>query len=126
MRPSRYAQLGFALLCALSSLAQAQSQMTGGKRIYNRWCVDCHGAGEGFAGMGLTGTAALEAKYKGSVPALLEERRDLTPEYVAHVVRRGVSVMPFFRRTEISDTELEALAAYLTRNNRTMRPRQGE
>lgn len=122
----RYVVVGAGLLHALSSLAQAQSPMEGGKRIYNRWCVDCHGAGDGFAGLGLTGTAALEAKYNGSLPALLEERRDLTPESVAHFVRRGVSVMPFFRRTEISDTELEALAAYLTRSNRIVHPNRGE
>jgi (+)-pinoresinol hydroxylase len=29
-------------------------------------------------------------------------------------VRTGVSVMPFFRKTEISDQELDALAAYLS------------
>jgi mono/diheme cytochrome c family protein len=29
-------------------------------------------------------------------------------------VRNGVYVMPFFRKTEISDAELEALAAYLS------------
>ncbi len=30
-------------------------------------------------------------------------------------VRKGVSVMPFFRKTEISDTELDALAAFLSK-----------
>jgi hypothetical protein len=33
-------------------------------------------------------------------------------------VRHGVSVMPFLRKTEISDADLDALAAYLTRNQR--------
>jgi hypothetical protein len=28
-------------------------------------------------------------------------------------VRTGVSVMPFFRKTEISDAELDALSKYL-------------
>jgi mono/diheme cytochrome c family protein len=46
---------------------------------------------------------------------VLEERTDLTPDTVRHFVRNGVSVMPFFRKTEISDAELEALAAYLAR-----------
>ena len=27
--------------------------------------------------------------------------------------------MPFFRKTEISDADLDALAAYLARNNKT-------
>jgi mono/diheme cytochrome c family protein len=32
------------------------------------------------------------------------------------LVRHGISVMPQFRKTEISDQELDALAAYLARN----------
>jgi hypothetical protein len=39
------------------------------------------------------------------------------PEFVKVIVRQGVSFMPQFRKTEISDAELEALAAYLARNN---------
>ena len=39
----------------------------------------------------------------------MNEASDLTRQ----VVRRGISVMPFFRKTEISDKDLEALAAYL-------------
>ena len=101
---------------ATTAQAESQAQLRLGKRVYDRWCIDCHGAGEGFAGLGLTGTAALEEKYQGAVPALLEERRNLTPEFVAHFVRHGVSVMPFFRRTEISDAELTALGAYLARH----------
>jgi hypothetical protein len=31
-------------------------------------------------------------------------------------VRHGISVMPHFRKTEISDTELDELAAFLARN----------
>jgi len=30
-------------------------------------------------------------------------------------VRRGVSIMPFFRKTEVSDADLAAITAYLTR-----------
>lgn len=33
-------------------------------------------------------------------------------------VRQGVSVMLFFRKTEISDADLDALAAYLARNTK--------
>jgi hypothetical protein len=45
------------------------------------------------------------------MPAALEERRDLTQPPGKQVVRRGVSIMPFFRKTEISDADLQALAA---------------
>jgi hypothetical protein len=52
-------------------------------------------------------------KYKGQPPAAFEECRDLTPGLVKQFVRRGVSIMPFFRKTDISDEDLQALAAYL-------------
>jgi hypothetical protein len=67
----------------------------------------------------MPGTAALAAKYKGRQPAVaavLEDRTDLTPASVRFFVRQGVSVMAPFRKTEISDVELDALAAYLTRS----------
>lgn len=63
----------------------------------------------------MPGTAALEFHYKGSKPAVLEERADLTPAMVKGAVRNGVYVMPRFRKTEISDPELDAITAYLTR-----------
>ena len=56
-------------------------------------------------------------RYGNSVPALLTERTNLTPEFVAVFVRNGISVMPFYRKTEISDPDLAALGAYLSRNN---------
>jgi hypothetical protein len=33
-------------------------------------------------------------------------------------VRNGITIMPFFRKTEVSDSDLDALIAYLTRNNK--------
>lgn len=56
---------------------------------------------------------ALQRKYQGQIPALLEQRSDLTPEYVGLVVRQGISFMPSFRKTEISDADLALLSAYL-------------
>jgi hypothetical protein len=69
----------------------------------------------------MPGTAALAAKYKGKQPAVspvLEERTDLTAASVRFFVRQGVSVMAPFRKTEITDADLDALAAYLTRRMR--------
>jgi hypothetical protein len=60
------------------------------------------------------GTTSLELKYQGTVPAALEDRRDLTPELVKLFVRNGVATMAPFRKTEVSDADLEALAAYLS------------
>jgi mono/diheme cytochrome c family protein len=79
-----------------------------GKAVYERWCATCHAAGPG-----MPGTAALAAKYGKDQPAVLEDRRDLTPEVIAYFVRHGVSIMPPFRKTEISDADLAALGAYL-------------
>lgn len=73
-------------------------------------CAVCHGSGPGKPG-----SRALAAKYKGTVPALLEERSDLQATYIKQVVRQGLYVMPFFRKTELSDADLDAIAAYLTR-----------
>jgi len=61
----------------------------------------------------MPGTAALEVKYQGSLPAALLERADLTPAVIELFVRNGVSVMPPFRKTEIGDDDLTALASYI-------------
>ena len=76
--------------------------------MFEKWCAPCHGRGADKPG-----TVALAALYKGAKPAMLEERTDLTPEIVERFVRSGVSVMPFFRKTEVSDADLDALALYL-------------
>ena len=52
------------------------------------------------------------------MPALLDKRTDLTQALIKTYVRNGISIMPIFRKTEISDADLDAIAAYLTRNNK--------
>ncbi len=81
-----------------------------GAAVFNNWCSACHSRGPQNA----PGTASLQMKYQGSVPAALEDRRDLTPEVVKVFVRNGVAMMAPFRKTEVSDADLDALAAYLT------------
>jgi mono/diheme cytochrome c family protein len=61
----------------------------------------------------MPGTQALQAKYDGDVSAVLTERADLTPEFISVIVRTGISVMPPFRKTEITDADLEALGTYI-------------
>jgi mono/diheme cytochrome c family protein len=83
-----------------------------GAAVFNNWCSACHSHGPQNA----PGTQSLQFKYRGEVPAALEDRTDLTPELVAFYVRNGVATMPFFRPTEISDADLDALAAYLAKD----------
>jgi mono/diheme cytochrome c family protein len=82
-----------------------------GAAVFNNWCSACHSRGPQNA----PGTASLQNKYQGALPAALEDRRDLTPDLVEFFVRNGVAMMAPLRKTEVSDADLDALAAYLTR-----------
>ena len=95
------------------SVPPAEPVQSAGGKVFDKWCSDCHSTAEG------PGSQALQRKYRGAVPAILEQRRDLRPGYVKLAVRRGVSFLPSFRKTEISDADLALLAAYLA-------PSQGE
>ena len=88
-----------------------------GKAVFDAHCRTCHAAESSAARRGLfPGTYALDLRYKGKVPAALEERTDLSAERVAAVVRHGGGgFMPPLRPTELSDGELSAVAAYLSR-----------
>jgi mono/diheme cytochrome c family protein len=85
-----------------------------GAAVFNNWCSACHGRDVRNA----PGTTSLQFKYQGKVPAALEDRRDLTPASIRLFVRQGVATMPFSRKTEVSDADLDALIAYLTRPQR--------
>lgn len=89
---------------------QAQDAAVGrGEQVYEYWCAPCHNPGPGHPG-----TQSLEFRYSGTeIPAVLMERTDLTPELVKTFVRQGVLSMAPFRKTEITDAELDALAVYL-------------
>jgi (+)-pinoresinol hydroxylase len=87
-----------------------------GKAAFDYHCAACHGTQVVSGQQHLPGTQALTVKYQGKEPGALEERTDLSPQLVKTFVRTGVSVMPFFRKTMVTDAELEAIAAYLSRN----------
>ena len=85
-----------------------------GEAVFRKVCAPCHGAGPGNDGSPmLPGTAKLQAKYQGAVPAALEKRRDLSADALRVFVRNGVGAMPRFRKTEISDADIDAMAAWL-------------
>jgi (+)-pinoresinol hydroxylase len=99
-----------ASLLAMSGWAagSAAAEAELGEKVYQRWCVHCHSAGRGNPG-----TASLQTKYRNEKPAVLLERTDMTPEFVALSVRQGVMSMPPFRKTEVTDEELAALSKWL-------------
>ncbi len=112
--------LGCAALLALGVVGSATAQQatrTGpgapelaeGRALYARWCAPCHAANPRLAG-----TMSLQAKYEGSVPAVLEDRTDLSAPVIRHFVRNGVAWMAPFRPTELSDAQLAQVSAYLT------------
>ena len=90
--------------------ASAQdAERTRGKVVFDEWCAGCHAPGPRHPG-----TQALDALYRGKKPGALEARTDLVPKLTETFVRKGVSVMAPFRKTEISDAQLADLAAYLS------------
>ncbi len=82
-----------------------------GQPVYEHWCAPCHAPGPGHPG-----TQSLQFKYAGKTPAVLLERTDLSPQVVSVFVRQGVLLMAPFRKTEITDAQLAALASYVARN----------
>jgi mono/diheme cytochrome c family protein len=117
---------GAALALGASSVGAQppESAAPRGKQVYEYWCLPCHGAGLGLPGFNeLPGTQQLRIKYRDtSISPLLTERTDLVPAFVKTIVRQGVSFMPQFRKTEISDADLDALAVYLAANNAVSTP----
>jgi mono/diheme cytochrome c family protein len=111
---SLVASLGFAATCAASAAAPppraAPSPTASGEAVYERWCAPCHAPGPGHPG-----TQSLQVKYGGRIPAVLLERTDLSARAVTRFVREGVLSMTPFRKTEITDAELSALARYVAR-----------
>src|SRR5580692_6791294 len=119
MRPPRLLgslAAGLLVLGATCGVARADGvapRHVPGRAVYEKWCAACHDPGVIHPG-----THALMAKYPTGSRASgdITEWTDLPATYVTFMVRHGMSVMPQFRKTEISNNELAALAAYLSRN----------
>lgn len=108
-----FAVLAFAglMLGGSAPAAEPPDAHAAGRAVYTKWCAPCHDPGVIHPG-----TNALTVKYQGVKSGVLLQWTDLQPVTVRVLVRHGISVMPQFRKTEISDAELDALAKFLSRN----------
>jgi mono/diheme cytochrome c family protein len=86
-----------------------------GKAVFLRWCQGCHEALPGTGFDPPAGTYTLQQRYQGRLPAEIEQRTDLKAIQIKDLVRHGVNVMTPFRKTEITDQQLDDLIAYLVK-----------
>jgi mono/diheme cytochrome c family protein len=91
----------------------SHEQTPPGKIDFENACAVCHAPQPDRPG-----TMSLQFKYAGRLPAALEQRVDLTPERVTYYVRHGIAMMPSFRKTELSDSQVAAIATYLSAKHR--------
>lgn len=78
-----------------------------GERMFQRRCGVCHLEG----GMG---TMVLARRLPPD-QATLKDRSGLQPEFIVSTVRNGMGAMPRMTRVDVTDAELNAIAAYLAR-----------
>lgn len=91
-------------------LASSAAEPETAAALFQGHCGYCHLPG---------GTGALQLGHRlGKEHALLAERTDLSADYVRHVVRSGLNSMPPLSRVEVTDAELDRIAAYLARAGR--------
>lgn len=81
-----------------------------GEALFSNKCGACHLAG----GMG-TNLLTKQRVAAGHPPetGMLINRTDLTADYVTSVVRQGKMAMPRLTKVDVTDAELQAIAAYL-------------
>jgi (+)-pinoresinol hydroxylase len=109
--------LAFGLVGLVQGASWAQSDAVSAERgavVYEAWCVACHApVPEGTALAPRAGVQQLQLKYDGTLSPYITQRPDLANADVLRAfLRNGVGSMPPFRRTEISDDDIAALAAY--------------
>ena len=91
----------------LAAQAATAADIASGQRLFVRKCALCHASGG-------TGSLMLERRL-GPERAVLAERTDLQPAYIGAIVRTGLNSMPALTRVEVTDAQLDDVAAYLTR-----------
>jgi mono/diheme cytochrome c family protein len=96
---------GMVALASANAQTSAAAPVRSAPELFAAKCAACHAKG-GW------GTRSLTRRMPAEYAELLN--RDAIPAaYVKHVVRRGISSMPQFTKTDLSDEELDRLAAWL-------------
>jgi mono/diheme cytochrome c family protein len=88
-------------------MIQDRTSLSPAEALFVEKCSMCH------RNMGM-GTVLL-ARRMDPEKAPLENRADLTEEYVTQVARMGMGNMPAIPPGEVSDEQLQQIAAYLAR-----------
>lgn len=96
-------------------VAPVAAAETNGQEVLDHYCTACHGAEDGPGTMQLSRT-------RGKEKRLLTQRTDLAPDYIAYIVRHGLRSMPPFVPSDLTDTKLAALVAFLTKQQVTRTP----
>lgn len=115
------AGIGGVLLAVNAFAADSSSDHSAkrGNEVFQHTCAPCHGYGGGDDGRKLLpAPTALTLKYKGTKTPYLEERTDLPYPVLLAFVRYGSWSMPGFRKTEVTDDEVQAIAAYLAESSK--------
>lgn len=86
---------------------QDRSSRSPDEALFVEKCAMCHRR----MGMG----TVLLARRMNPALAQLEARTDLTVDYIKAVARQGMGNMPPVRRGELSDAQLDRIAAYLAK-----------
>ena len=112
------ASIALVLLQCGVAAAQEAASVERGQAKFEHSCAPCHGDGVGDDGRAmLPGTDALRIKYQGALPALIEQRTDLNADAIRTFVRRGTWSMPPFRPTEVTERDIQDIAAYLRQSS---------
>ena len=118
MRRTMPALTTLLLLAGGVATAQDAGSVERGRAKFEHTCAPCHADGIGDDGRAmLPGTDALRIKYQGSLPALIEKRTDLNVDAIRTFVRRGTWSMPPFRPTEVTERDIQDIAAYLRQSS---------
>ncbi len=85
-----------------------------GKQLFRNHCGTCHLD----SGMGTNVlTAQMVAAKRPPTDGLLENRKDLQADYIKTVARNGKVAMPRQTKVDVTDAELDSVAAYLAKGN---------